>query len=100
MTKIPKSFKLFSTTVNVVFDDNRMNDLGCVGLSEIFHSRITLSKTRHGDEMPADTVLDTFYHEKIHMILDSMNETKLSGNEKFIEVFAKLLRQADETMEF
>ena len=45
-------------------------------------------------------MLNTFYHEKVHAILRAMNEEELNENEKFVDVFAKLLRQSDETSTF
>ena len=44
--------------------------------------------------------MDTFYHEKVHIILDTMGERELSQNEKFVDTFAKLLRQSDETANY
>jgi hypothetical protein len=35
-----------------------------------------------------------------YAILDAMNEKDLNNNEKFVDLFAKLLRQSDETAEF
>jgi len=98
--KIPKRFKLFATTINVVFDEKRMNNKGCLGLSEIMHSKISLTKKYHGKKLSKELISDTYYHEKVHIILDSMCEFKLSKNEKFVEVFSRLLRQSDDTAEF
>ena len=36
---------------------------------------------------------DTFIHEIIHGILDTMGETELSSNEKFVNTFAGYLYQ-------
>lgn len=98
--KIPKRFKLFGTTYTVVFDNKRMNDLKCYGYAEYSESKITLSDTDGVDKLSEDKILDAFYHEKVHSILDMMHERELSDNEKFVDIFAKLLRQADETAEF
>jgi len=100
MKKIPKSFRLFGTTVNVVFNNERMNDRQNYGLSDYAKTEITLSTTQGIDELSEDRILDTFYHERTHSILDMMNERELSSNEKFVDVFSKLLRQADESAVF
>jgi len=97
---IPKSFKLFATTINVFWDNNRMNDKGLYGLSDYSKSEITLSTTNGVDALSEDKIVDTFYHEKVHMVLDSMNRNDLSNDEQFVDVFAKLLRQSDETAQF
>jgi 2-hydroxy-3-keto-5-methylthiopentenyl-1-phosphate phosphatase len=77
-----------------------MNDRSNYGLSDYGKSEITLSTTQGTDELSNDRMMDTFYHERTHSILDMMTETDLSNNEKFVDVFSKLLRQADETSEF
>lgn len=100
MKKIPKSFRLFGTKINVVFKNKNLNDKGCLGESKYTASEIRLSKTNGTEKISKDKIIDVFYHEKIHMILDTMTEHDLSGNEKFVDVFAKLLRQSDETEKY
>lgn len=95
--KIPKSFKLFATTITVIFDNRMMNEKQRYGEARYSQSQIVLAETDNHERLSEDKMLDTFYHEKIHSILDAMNERDLSSNEKFVDVFAKLLRQSDET---
>lgn len=95
--KIPKSFKLFATTYNVIWDNERMNDKSLYGLCDYSTCTISLAKTYNMDELSQDRILDTYYHEKVHAILNAMDESDLCSNEKFVDVFAKLLRQSDET---
>ncbi len=97
---VPTEFKLFGTTINIVFDDKRMNDLKYYGCFDYSNSTITLSYNKGTTPLSIDRIKDTFYHEKVHAILDMMNETELSENEKFVDVFAKLLRQSDETTKY
>jgi hypothetical protein len=98
--KIPTRFKLFGTTVNVVWDNKRMNDLNAFGLFEYGLSKITLSTIDGLDKLSEDRVMDCYYHERTHAILEAMHERELSANEDFVDVFSKLLRQADESAEF
>ena len=98
--KIPKKYKLFGTTVNVVWDNKRLNDKGVYGLTDYGRSEIILSTTQGVDKLSEDRIIDTFYHERTHSILDAMNEQDLTFNEKFVDVFSKLLRQADESAEY
>ncbi len=98
--KIPKKFKLFGTTINVIWDNKRLNDNGTYGHSDYGKSEVVLSTTQGLDDLSEDRMADVFYHERTHSILDAMNERDLSNNEKFVDVFSKLLRQADETAEF
>lgn len=97
---IPSSFTLYSSEINVVFDNERMKQMKCLGLCESDHNKITLCDESDGEKLPLDAILDTYYHEKVHMILFYMNEEKLGYNEKFVDTFAKLLRQSEETTEF
>jgi 2-hydroxy-3-keto-5-methylthiopentenyl-1-phosphate phosphatase len=98
--KIPKTFKLFGTTYNIVWDNDRLNDRNEYGLCDYSRSEIILSNTIGVKKLSDDKIMDTYYHEKTHAILDMMNEGELSSNEKFVDVFSKLLRQSDETSEF
>lgn len=98
--QIPIEFKLFSTTIRVVFDNEKMNNMKYYGCFDYSNSTITLSFTKGITTLSLDRIKDTFYHEKVHAILDMMNENELSENEKFVDVFAKLLRQSDETSKF
>lgn len=95
--KIPKSFQLFGTTINVIFDDEKCTDKSLYGESIYSSKKIMLCDNLGIKKLSEDTIMDTFYHEKIHMILDSMSEHELSSNEKFVDIFAKLLRQSDVT---
>ncbi len=95
--KIPKSFKVFATTINVVYNDIRLSYNNILGECSYTDSVIELCGNYKGDTLNEGTVVDTFYHEKIHIILDAMGEHELSKNEKFVEVFSRLLRQSDET---
>lgn len=95
--RIPKEFKLFGTTVKVVFDNNRMNQGNKYGEADYSTQQITLSTTIGVKPLSEDRIMDCYYHEKVHMILEAMKETDLSENEKFVDIFAKLWRQADES---
>lgn len=100
MDKIPKKFKLFGTTYNVEFNTEKMNNESSLGFAEYTKALITLTRTYKGEALAGDVVIDTYYHEKVHMILDAMGENDLSSNEKFVEVFSRLLRQLDDTSEY
>lgn len=95
--KIPKRFKLFATTINIVSDDKRMNDIDAYGYYEESESKITLCKVDGVNKLSKDRITDTFYHERTHAILQAMNKKDLSADEEFVDVFSKLLRQAVES---
>lgn len=98
--QVPTEFQLFGTKVRVVFDNEKMNNMKYYGCFDYSDSTITLSLTKGTTQLSIDRIKDTFYHEKVHAILDMMNENNLSENEKFVDVFAKLLRQSDETTKY
>jgi hypothetical protein len=98
--ELPKRFKLFSTTIDVSFDNKLLNEKKMYGFCDYGSCKIVLSDVEGEIPLTKDRILDTFYHERTHAILDAMNETKLSNNEKFVDVFSKLLRQAIETSEY
>jgi len=98
--KIPTSFKLFATTVLVDYDNKKLSNEGVYGECSYSDAKITLCDKYKDENLNISTIMDTFYHEKVHMILDAMGEHKLSHNEKFVEIFARLLRQSDETSNY
>jgi len=98
--KIPKSFKVFASTINVGFDNARLSNEGFLGDCSFTDNRISICSKYRGMKISECTTIDTFYHEKVHIILDAMGEHELSEKEKFVEVFARLLRQSYESAEF
>lgn len=98
--KIPTSFRLFASTINVEMNNKLMHERNNYGEARYSSCLILLSSIDNGESMSEDRIMDTFYHEKVHMILNSMEERELSKNEKFVDIFAKLLRQSDETAEY
>jgi hypothetical protein len=98
--KIPKKFKVFASTINVEFDNVRLSNEGVLGECSFTDNKIIICSEYKGEKLSKCCTVDTFYHEKVHIILDAMGEHELSKQEKFVEVFARLLRQSDESAEF
>ena len=98
--KIPESFQLFGKVVNVLFDNKKLRKKKVIGLSDLIESTITLTTELKGVSLPEDVIIDTYYHEKVHIILDSMSRYKLSRDEGFVEVFSKLLRESESSAKF
>ena len=71
--KIPKKFKLFGTTYNVIWDNIRLNDKNIYGLCDYSKSEIVLSVSEGLKELSEDKIMDTYYHERTHAILDMRN---------------------------
>tara|TARA_R110000782_G_scaffold243011_1_gene329553 strand:- start:550 stop:855 length:306 start_codon:yes stop_codon:yes gene_type:complete len=98
--KIPRSFKVFDSTINIEYADVKLSYESLLGDCSYTDSKIRLCLSYKGEALNHNSILDTFYHEKIHIILDAMGEHELSKNEKFVEVFSRLLRQTDNTSEY
>lgn len=98
--KIPKTFKLFATIYQVVFDTERLSKEEILGECDWQFGKIYLAESSNDKPLDESTLADNFYHEKVHAILRSMGEHTLSRNEKFVEIFSRLLRQSDETVEY
>jgi hypothetical protein len=96
---IPKRFQLFATVYEVMFDTYRLSKEGSLGECDWQFGKIYLTESLDDKLLDESTLLDNFYHEKVHAILRSMGEHKLSRDEKFVEIFSRLLRQSDETTE-
>jgi len=100
MKNIPKKFKVFSSTISVGFDNERLSNEGVLGDCSFTDNQISICGEYKGEKISECCTIDTFYHEKVHIILDAMGEHKLSKQEKFVEVFSRLLRQSNDTEEF
>ena len=90
---IPKNLQVGGQDINVSFEDKLDND--CFGLSSISGGYIKIAKSFNNGTPQSDTSkCNTFYHELVHAILDTMGENELSRNEKFVNCFAGFLTEA------
>ena len=86
-------FKLGAVDWNVIIDSDRLDDLDLMGICE--HKKALISVNGNVDSQ--QMIEQTLYHEVVHCILDSLDETELSGNEEFVQKFALLLYQFEQT---
>lgn len=98
--KLPKSFKLFASEYKVVIDNKEVNAADSLGLLSIDNKKLSLATKQDGEDLPYDTILDTFYHEIMHAMFFAINERDLAKNEKIVDILGKLLRQFLETVKF
>ena len=94
---IPKEFTLFGHKYDVVIKKDLFETEGCYGDADEDLKQIRLQdvgevvkKIEDGDHIieskvtiTENCVIETFFHEVTHIILDAMGETQLSENEKF-----------------
>ena len=91
--KIPKSYKVGGQEIEVRKVERCENNV--VGVSFLAGGYIELAnKCNKCDDIPERAKVNTFYHELTHSILDTMGETDLSANEKFVNCFAGFLADA------
>ena len=65
--------------------DNELGDICVAG------GKIRIAKKFSDNEQSETSITNTFMHEVVHGVLDTIGEFELSGNEKFVSPFASLL---------
>lgn len=96
--KIPRCLNVGGQTISVNIKDRLESDK--LGECCVAEARIDIAKTFNGREQAFTTQLNTFYHELVHCILDTMGENDLSGNEKFVSCFSSFLCEAMTTQKY
>lgn len=94
---IPERFKLNGKTIQVIIDDDYCNAHGFVGEADFTEKVITLCDKYCGKRIKKPEKEKTYYHELIHMILDSMGKHNLKYNEGFVEEFAQRLYEYEKS---
>ena len=86
---IPDKIRIGGQDISIVYeerlDDNKLGKIcvaeGVLKIACNFSNRQQCESSR----------INTFIHEIVHGILDTMGESELSGNEKFVCAFSSLL---------
>jgi hypothetical protein len=100
---IPKEFTLFGHKYNVVIKKDLFENEGCYGDADEDLKQIRLqdvgevSRKNYDDADMPDTkinitenaLIETYFHEVTHIILDALGEEELSQNEKFVNMMGK-----------
>ena len=72
-------------------------------MGEVHYANRTITlarKSYHGTPLKLSALHETFWHELTHAILESMGETKLNNDERFVEAFSNRLAKAIESARF
>ena len=85
--KIPDNITIGGQIIDVKLIDHLDN--GYLGQISLGESEIVIAQNFNGHEQHQESINSTF----IHGILDTMGETELSSNEKFVNTFAGYLYQ-------
>ena len=91
--KIPRAYKVGGQDIEV----RRVErcEKNYEGLCYLGAGYIEIADTiDRGDKQSEGSKRNTFFHELVHSILDTMNENELSANEKFVSCFAGFLNEA------
>jgi hypothetical protein len=98
---IPKKFKLYGQTINVVIDNDQCRKEEAIGLADDAGNKILLADSDvRGVRMPADTIEQTFYHEAIHHVFWKAGYKDLAKDEDLINRVSSLIHQMITTFDF
>ena len=98
--KIPKSFKLFGSTIIVELNNTECNKEDAYGTARFKSNIIYLANKAHGSSIDETEIESTFVHEVIHFIFTKLGYDELSDDEKLVKQFSKALHQVLTTQEY
>ena len=97
--RLPSAYYVGGQRIEVSFVDHLPNDN--LGTSSICCGEIKIAnKVNEGRDQSPSSKFNTFWHEVVHTILDTMQENELSANEKFVGVFSSMLCEIIQSSEF
>ena len=87
--KIPSKIRIGGQDINVWIKDHLVNEkLGTMCLAS---GELKIAEKFYDSKQSESSKGNTFIHEVVHGVLDTMGERELSSNEKFVTTFASLL---------
>lgn len=92
MKKIPSKLNIGGQLINVEIVDRCEGDV--LGLCNTAQGKILIANTFDGITQSETSKINTYWHEVVHCILDTMGEKELSENEKFVNCFGSFLTEA------
>lgn len=91
--KIPKSFKLFGSTIIVKFDNDKCADDSSYAFARYKANQIFLADFVNGNKINYNEIEASYYHEMFHFILNRLGYDDLNDDEKFVKQISKALQQ-------
>ena len=86
---IPDKIRIGGQDINVVIKERLDNNkLGTICIAE---GILQIANTFNNIQQCESSKFVTFIHEVVHGVLDTMGESELSSNEKFVSTFSSLL---------
>jgi len=98
--KIPKEFKLFGSTIKVVFDDKKCSEHESLGIVVYRKNTIYLKRSDDGVPISKTEIECTYLHEVVHLILQRTEFRELNKNEQLVDLISRSLHQILETQIF
>ena len=86
---IPNTIKIGGQDISIVNEERLDNDI--LGEICIAEGVLRIADNFKNCKQCQSSKITTFIHEVVHGILDTMGETELSGNERFVCAFSSLL---------
>ena len=87
--KIPSKIRIGGQDIDVCIVERIEDDkLGQICVAE---GKLLIADSFYTKKQSNSSKVNTFVHEIVHGILDTIGETDLSGNEKFVSTFASLM---------
>ena len=87
--KIPNRIRIGGQDINVCIKDRLVNEkLGMICLAS---GELKIAEKFYDSKQSESSKINTFIHEVVHGVLNTMGENKLSSDEKFVTTFASLL---------
>ncbi|MGN1158038.1 MAG: hypothetical protein ACI4TK_17830 [Agathobacter sp.] len=84
---IPKQIQVGGVLIDIK-EIEKFQDSALLGKCSLTQGVINIANTANGNKQSESSKYNTFIHECVHAILDTMGEYELSCNEKFVNSFA------------
>ena len=87
--KIPSKIRIGGQDINVLIKEHLADSkLGKICLA---YGELEIAENFYEYKQSESSKVNTFIHEVVHGVLDTMGENKLSSDEKFVSTFSSLL---------
>ena len=87
--KIPSKIRIGGQDINISIKEHLVGEkLGTMCLAS---GELEIAEKFYDSKQSESSKINTFIHEVVHGVLDTMGENKLSRDEKFVNTFASLL---------
>ena len=87
--KIPNKIRIGGQDINISIKEHLVDEkLGTICLAS---GELNIAEKFHEYNQSESSQVNTFIHEVVHGVLNTMGENKLSSDEKFVSTFASLL---------